>query len=498
MLVAAIAEAARRAGIAAPHRPWHDPLPRSIAASDLPVLLPEPGVTDDTVGVLDDPETQCRRPLRWRTEAGSLALIGSLGSGTTSALLSIAAAQCRTMPPARCHMYVIDAGGDSMLDHLSDVAHCGGVIRVQESERLARLLRRLVDEIDDRISGGDGDRPRIVLLVDRLGALRAALSSLDDALQLAQLDRVLAEGAAVDVITAFTIDGGSTAAAMTPAGERWLFAVDDPAMARALGAGQPVASGTPGRIRIAASGLEAQVVDCAAEADSLPTRSTGNRPADGPSRIGTLPRMVTVGALRAARPVAATDASDSDPSVRSLLIGLADDDLAPAALSLPVGDHIFITGLARTGRSSALARVAAAWAEAVPGGRVVAPTRGAGPPPDLAPDEGGSPVLVVVDDAERVDDLEGVLRDLLAQPCVTLAIAARLDAVRSSYGHWTREVARSRCGLIMTAAGEIDGDLLGVTLPRRSLVAARPGLGWLVDGSGHRLVQVALEERAAV
>jgi S-DNA-T family DNA segregation ATPase FtsK/SpoIIIE len=70
--------------------------------------------------------------------------------------------------------------------------------------------------------------------------------------------------------------------------------------------------------------------------------------------------------------------------------------------------------------------------------------------------------------------------------------------VRSTYGHWTREVARSRCGLIMTAASEIDGDLLGVTLPRRSLVAARPGLGWLVDGSGHRLVQVALDERPPV
>jgi hypothetical protein len=45
----------------------------------------------------------------------------------------------------------------------------------------------------------------------------------------------------------------------------------------------------------------------------------------------------------------------------------------------------------------------------------------------------------------------------------------------------------------MTASGEIDGDLLGVTLPRRSLIAARPGLAWLVDGSGHRLVQVAID-----
>jgi hypothetical protein len=43
----------------------------------------------------------------------------------------------------------------------------------------------------------------------------------------------------------------------------------------------------------------------------------------------------------------------------------------------------------------------------------------------------------------------------------------------------------------LTSPGEVDGDLLGVTLPRRSLIAARPGLGWVVDGRGHGLVQIA-------
>jgi S-DNA-T family DNA segregation ATPase FtsK/SpoIIIE len=77
------------------------------------------------------------------------------------------------------------------------------------------------------------------------------------------------------------------------------------------------------------------------------------------------------------------------------------------------------------------------------------------------------------------------------RPHVTIAAAARLDAVRAAYGHWTREVARSRCGFVMTAPGEVDGDLLGVVLPRRSAVPHRPGLAWLIDGRGHRLVQVA-------
>jgi DNA segregation ATPase FtsK/SpoIIIE, S-DNA-T family len=76
-------------------------------------------------------------------------------------------------------------------------------------------------------------------------------------------------------------------------------------------------------------------------------------------------------------------------------------------------------------------------------------------------------------------------------PGVTFAVAARLEAVRVAYGHWTREVARSRCGLIMTSMGDVDGELLGVTLPRRPPIPPRPGLAWVIDQDGQRLVQVA-------
>jgi S-DNA-T family DNA segregation ATPase FtsK/SpoIIIE len=101
------------------------------------------------------------------------------------------------------------------------------------------------------------------------------------------------------------------------------------------------------------------------------------------------------------------------------------------------------------------------------------------------------PVLVVVDDAERVDDPDGDIARLVGRSGVTFAVAARLEAVRVAYGHWTREVARSRCGLIMTSMGDLDGELLGATLPRRSPILPRPGLAWAIDHEGHRLVQVA-------
>ena len=90
-----------------------------------------------------------------------------------------------------------------------------------------------------------------------------------------------------------------------------------------------------------------------------------------------------------------------------------------------------------------------------------------------------------------MDDPDGVLAGLLTRSGVTFAVAARLEAVRVAYGHWTRDVARSRCGLIMTSMGDVDGELLGATLPRRSMIPPRPGLAWIIDQDGHRLVQVA-------
>jgi len=551
-LVASIRDAARSNGVAAPHRPWHEPLPTSIGRSELrtatsapidggPAGSPRAG--DDEIGLVDDPGRQCRRPLRWDVDAGNLALVGSLGAGTTSTLLAIAAAQCRIHPPDRCHLYVIDALGDAALDALASVEHCGAVVRLRDRERLFRLLRRLVDDIDRRAADAAEDgRVRTVLLVDGLGALRSALASVEDVTHLAALDRVFDDGPAVGIATAFTVAGGS--AAMTAAAERWLFHLDDPALARTLGcSARPVPDRRPGRLRIASSGLEAQVVHSDDHLAGLPTRTA----TAGPAGIDVLPERVRVADLEVrhgcrgpAEPVGG--ARDDGSGVRSLLVGLDGEHLAPAALSLPLGDHVFIGGLARTGRSAALHRIATAWRVATPGGRVltasarrpVSPEDLLDPPPAGSPDHqpvrrhevphapdlagaavdgasvgaasvagaavagasiGPAPLLVVVDDAERVDDHGGVLRDVLdgRHRHVTLAIAARLDAVRSSYGHWTRDVARSRCGLIMTAAGEIDGDLLGVSLPRRSLPAPRPGLGWLVDGSGHRLVQVAVD-----
>jgi S-DNA-T family DNA segregation ATPase FtsK/SpoIIIE len=239
-------------------------------------------------------------------------------------------------------------------------------------------------------------------------------------------------------------------------------------------------------MRVVDSGLEGQVV-----LDPEPLRGTACETDGGPAAVLVLPEVVDADELDALDKTSACERPVGRPV--ELVLGLAADTLERAVLRVPVGDHVFIGGGARTGRSTALRQVEAAWARVHPDGVVVHVGRHHPIDTDAlaALPDGAGDVLVVVDDAERIDDPGGDLARLLALPGFTFAVAARVEAVRVAYGHWAREVARSRCGLIMTSMGDIDGELLGATLPRRSSVAPRPGLAWMIDQDGHRLVQVA-------
>tara|TARA_R110002110_G_scaffold97624_1_gene250610 strand:- start:252 stop:1406 length:1155 start_codon:yes stop_codon:yes gene_type:complete len=380
--------------------------------------------------------------------------------------------------PAIEHWYVIDARGDSALDGVVGLGHCGAVVRAAESERLHRLLARL-DVSIDQTAADEGQASTISLAIDGLTSLRLALSSIEMAPTLALLERILADGPAVGLACCWTDDGGTSSGRVT-ASDTWVFHVDDPGVARSFGV-VPVGAECPGRLRIASSGLEGQVAIGADGMAELP----GRQGAGGPVPVQSLPAEVT--GVDLAR-LTAGAMSDST----ALVLGLSADNLATSTLLVPKGDHVFIGGAAATGKSTSLRRLVAAWAEVHPGGQIVDVDRRTG----LTVEDivcWTAPTLVAIDDAERVDDRLGVLAGLVNDPPVGVMViaAARLDAVRSSYGHWTREVARSRCGIILTSPGEVDGDLLGVTLPRRSLIAARPGLGWVVDGRGHGLVQIA-------
>ena len=206
---------------------------------------------------IDDPAAQTRRPLQWRRESGNLLIVGGLGTGTTTTASAVVTARLRMRSADQLHLYVVDGRGEPSLDAFAAVAHCGGVVRASESERLDRLLRRLVDDLERGCRGGA--HPEVILLVDGIEAVRALLASVERTESAAMLDRIVQGGPAAGIVTCATTDGSSPAVLASVTGERWVHHLDDPSIARAIGLRGPPPR-VPGRLCVAESGLVAQVV----------------------------------------------------------------------------------------------------------------------------------------------------------------------------------------------------------------------------------------------
>ncbi len=142
-------------------------------------------------------------------------------------------------------------------------------------------------------------------------------------------------------------------------------------------------------------------------ADGLAELS-GRAPGVGPRAIELLPAWIDPAELPASE-----HRSTTGRSVRRLVLGRRADDLEPAILDVPAGDHIFIGGAGRTGTSTVLAQVAAAW-RSLEGERSVVEWLRRSPSwsDELAAAAmAGNPsgLLLVIDDAHRVDDTDGAI-----------------------------------------------------------------------------------------
>ncbi|MCL2786949.1 MAG: FtsK/SpoIIIE domain-containing protein, partial [Micrococcales bacterium] len=184
--VAATSAAADLRSICPPRRPWLDPLADTYDVADLN------GKRDDQsllVGVLDEPELQSQRAVYYEPDRdGNMVIIGTGGSGKSTALRTLAAsAAFSTRHGGPVHVYCLDfaAGGLRMLE---DLPHVGAVIAGDDEERVIRLLRLLRMTVEERAVryakadastiveyrrlAGKPSEPRILLLVDGVAAFR--------------------------------------------------------------------------------------------------------------------------------------------------------------------------------------------------------------------------------------------------------------------------------------------------------------------------------------
>jgi S-DNA-T family DNA segregation ATPase FtsK/SpoIIIE len=518
-LVAAIGAAHRASGAPNPRKPWPDPLPERLTLDDLADLRPadSPSSPDDlSVALADNPEAQRRYPISWPMHEGNLLLYGVTGSGTTTTLASLGVEFARTRSADRGHLYVLDfaAGG---LDALAGLPHCGAVVSATDRERQIRLIRFLRAELDrrrDLSPSSRADEPRILVLVDNVEGFRAAYDDPDGAAELDRFARLFADGPEVGIVVAMTSTriGGVPHTLATATPHKWLFRLADPTDYSAFAISRKqVPTFVPGRFLVAADGIEAHVAlpgdDLAAEVDRS-AHAAGSEHG-GPRRIQTLPANVDHDEVRGTSTVGAEQ--------WSLAVGRRDTDLGPATLTLYEHEHGLVAGPARSGRSTALLTLASSARDAAPSTTVLAVATRRSPLREsplvdsvvTTADAIGEvvdrvlatsgPTLVLVDDADTLDDADGRLAQLLAnaRPDVHVVIAGRNDVLRSLFGHWTQTVRRSKAGVLLQPDPDLDGDLLGARLPRKQHVAMGVGRGYVISDATATLVQVAEPLRVA-
>lgn len=142
-LINAVSGAARLRGTPPQREPVLPPLSEVIVADELP--CPQRTLM---LGLRDLPTAQKQEPLAIPLGTGHLGIMGSAGSGRTTALRSLAVGLARSSSPDEVHLQVIDGRGG--LAALADLPHCGVVVEAEDTQRISRLLARLDSMVRDR------------------------------------------------------------------------------------------------------------------------------------------------------------------------------------------------------------------------------------------------------------------------------------------------------------------------------------------------------------
>lgn len=486
--------AARRLGLAEPRRPWIDPLPAQLGWSELDRY----GAGADvgvSIGLVDMPELQTRRALRVDlARDGGLLVLGTGGSGRSGALAALVAAVGRSMAtPWQVH--VVDADGS--LATLRDEPAVGDVISVYDIERVTRLLRSAVAELDRRLAAdlGAADDRRLVV-VDGFGAFEELYERLDRGVVLDLLARLARDGRSVGLHLALSAarPGEVPVGIAGCLGARLQLrcTTADDALMAGLGADAADAELPAGRCWI--DGHAAQVADVRT-APAAPSRP-------GVPGVARLPTT-----LRLSEVMSHPGPASEDGPAQRMAIALDADLLEPAALDL--ARHVVVAGPPRSGRSMALRTIAAAHDATRPHGHSVLVARdGLATLADtvdeaLGSASSGAPTLVALDDVDEAlegrhgDEVELQLARLLESAHdapIRLVVAGDADGLLRCYRDVVTRLRAGRCGLLLGTDPETHSALLHTVLRSRSDLPVVPGRGWLVTHGHARAVQVAVAD----
>ena len=534
-IVATVRMAAKEAAIPPLRKPWLSVLAPTYDYS----LLPNRRTDQELVlGVVDLAQQQAQPTVSYFPDRdGNMAIIGTGGSGKSTALRTIAVSSAITMRGGPVQVYGLDFGAGA-LQMLESLPHVGSIISGEDEERVARLLRWLRDLVDDRsvrfaaARAGNiaeyraiakrPDEARIILLLDGMSAFREVYESNVIAPWFSVFSQIATDGRQVGVHVVVTGDrSGAIPVSLSASIQRRLVLrmanVDDYGM---LGVDSDVLgpSSPPGRglldgaeTQIAVLGGDGNVAVQARQLENLAQSMTKAGIAAAPA-IERLPDLISFDSL-------AGDLSGRVP------LGVADDTLQVVAID-PVGSFV-IAGPPGSGRTTAIATLAHSLRKHRPATDLylLSPRRSqlarhgiwtsAGDSPDAAErtvqalagivDAGqiasGAVALFIENLADFTGssvefELERVLKALLKQE--QFVVAETETSTWSQAYSLGQPLRAGRKGLLVQP-DEGDGDLLlNTNVGRVRRGSLPPGRGFLIGQGRARKLQVAIVNDANV
>ena len=540
VLVEAAREAAERQAVRLPAAPWLPALPDLVAPAEAEDLAGPAAARDSSValGIVDEPRRQRRTAaVVDLARDGNLLVYGGTGAGKTTVLRTFAAGLAGQALPAELWLYGLDFAGRGLAG-VEALAHCGSIVPGDDEERVVRLLATLRRAIDDRgrrfaargvlaldeyrRAAPDDPLARIVVLVDSYAGFVDTYEKVDLGAYVDALPRLVADGRAAGVHFVVTGDR-RMAIPQSIAGvvaRRLILRLADEHEMSSLGLDAREVRGArlpPGR-GFLDDGREVQVA-------VLGEGGSGERQNAALSRLGEelAARHAGAGAPPIKRMPTELPRSELPRRTSPLrpVLGVDDVDLSPVALALDDG-HAAIIGSYRSGRTTALQTIARSLHEAPAASalHLLAPRRSQLAELDLwtgvargmdacearvpelveevfarSGESGEAPLVIVIDDAGELAEAvcAGAIETLLrrGRDRDVHVVAALERGQARHYAPWIRELRKDGTGLLLDPDLDLDGELLGVRLPRRSNAFFPPGRGYLVASGIARLIQVA-------